>query len=93
MKNDEFVYILGNLITEYRNSYTPIMSSREFATRCNLGKTTINALEKHTYNSNISIASIGCIANGMGIEREELMNIIQSKRNIIIPPKRLNFLI
>ncbi len=72
---------LGNIIFNYRNSFTPKMSQRDFAKRCGLSHTYIAALEKDIDpRTGKSIAptlnTVKYISKGIGISIEDILRML-----------------
>lgn len=68
MKNENFVSVLGSIITSYREQSHPKMSSREFADKCGVCKTVIRDIETKKHTGNPCHATLEKIAKGLDLE-------------------------
>ncbi len=77
MEDKAFVDALGSYITNYRNSFHPTMSAREFADKCGISRMVINDLESKRHSGNINSATLKKISEGLGFKDSfELKKII-----------------
>ena len=67
MEDKAFVDALGSYITNYRKSFHPTMSAREFADKCEISRMVINDLESKKHSGNISSITLKKISKGLGI--------------------------
>lgn len=77
--------ILGDIILNYRNSFTPKMSQRDFAKKCGLSHTYIAALEKNIDPRTgkpiaPTLDTVKYISNGMGISIEEILKMLDDEQ-------------
>lgn len=80
---------LGDIILNYRNSFTPKISQRDFAKRCGLSHTYIAALEKNIDpRTNKPIAptldTVKYISKGIGITVEELLKMLDDEQEFVM---------
>ena len=68
MEDKTFVDALGSYITNYRNSFYPTMSAREFAEKCGLSRMVITDLESKRHNGNIGSITLQKISEGLGLK-------------------------
>ena len=68
MEDKTFVDALGSYITNYRNSFHPAMSAREFADKCGISRMVITDLESKKHSGNISSITLQKISEGLGFE-------------------------
>lgn len=68
MEDKAFVDALGSYITNYRNSFHPTMSAREFADKCGLCRMVITDLESKKHSGNINSATLKKISEGLGFK-------------------------
>ncbi len=66
MEDKAFVDALGSYITNYRKSFHPTMSAREFADKCEISRMVINDLESKKHSGNISSITLKKISKGLG---------------------------
>ena len=66
MEDKAFVDALGSYITNYRKSFHPTMSAREFADKCEISRIVINDLESKKHSGNISSITLKKISKGLG---------------------------
>lgn len=66
MEDKAFVDALGSYITNYRKSFHPMMSAREFADKCEISRMVINDLESKKHSGNISSITLKKISKGLG---------------------------
>lgn len=78
MDDKAFVDALGSYITNYRYSFHPTMSAREFADQCGISRMVINDLESKRHSGNINSATLKKISEGLGFK-----NSFQLKEKII----------
>lgn len=76
---------LGDIILNYRNSFNPKMSQRDFAKKCGLSHTYIAALEKNIDpRTNKPIAptldTVKYISKGIGITIEEILKMLDDEQ-------------
>ena len=80
---------LGDIIFNYRNSFSPKMSQREFGKRCGLSHTYIAALEKNIDSrTNKPIAptldTVKYVSQGMNISIEEILKLLDDEQEFTI---------
>lgn len=80
---------LGDIILNYRNSFSPKMSQREFAKRCSLSHTYIAALEKNLDpRTNKPIAptldTVKYVSAGMGISIEDILKLLDDEQEFTV---------
>ena len=80
---------LGDIILNYRNSFTPKISQRDFAKRCGLSHTYIAALEKNIdARTNKPIAptldTVKYISKGIGITVEEILKMLDDEQEFVM---------
>jgi len=68
MEDKAFVDALGSYITNYRKSFHPTMSAREFADKCEISRMVINDLESKKHSGNISSITLKKISKGLGFK-------------------------
>ncbi|MBO5138789.1 MAG: helix-turn-helix transcriptional regulator [Bacilli bacterium] len=78
MEDKAFVDALGSYISNYRKSFHPTMSAREFADQCGISRMVITDLESKKHSGNISSATLKKISEGLGFK-----NSFQLKEKII----------
>ncbi|MBQ3512082.1 MAG: helix-turn-helix transcriptional regulator [Bacilli bacterium] len=66
MEDKAFVDALGSYINNYRKSFHPTMSAREFADKCEISRMVINDLESKKHSGNISSITLKKISKGLG---------------------------
>ena len=66
MEDKAFVDALGSYITNYRKSFHPTMSAREFEDKCEISRMVINDLESKKHSGNISSITLKKISKGLG---------------------------
>jgi len=66
MEDKAFVDALGSYIANYRKSFHPTMSAREFADKCEISRMVINDLESKKHSGNISSITLKKISKGLG---------------------------
>lgn len=76
---------LGDIILNYRNSFSPRMSQRDFAKKCGLSHTYIAALEKNIDpRTNKPIAptldTVKYIAKGVNMSIEEILKMLDDEQ-------------
>lgn len=68
MEDKAFVDALGSYIANYRKSFHPTMSAREFADKCEISRMVINDLESKKHSGNISSITLKKISKGLGFK-------------------------
>lgn len=84
--------MLGDIIINYRNSFTPKMSQRDFGKKCGLSHTYIAALEKNIdprTNKPISptLDTIKFVSKGLDISIEELLKMLDDEQEFKVKEK------
>lgn len=80
---------LGDIILNYRNSFSPKMSQRDFAKKCGLSHTYIAALEKNIDpRTNKPIAptldTVKYVSQGIGISIEEILKMLDDEQEFVM---------
>ena len=73
MDDKVFADALGSVITDYRKSTYPDMSSREFAEKCGISRAVIRDLENKKHNGIICSTTLKRISHGLGLEDSQKM--------------------
>ena len=68
MEDKAFVDALSSYIANYRKSFHPTMSAREFADKCEISRMVINDLESKKHSGNISSITLKKISKGLGFK-------------------------
>ena len=71
MDDKVFADALGSVITNYRKSTYPEMSSREFAEKCGISRNVIWNLESKKHNGIICSTTLKKISHGLGLEESQ----------------------
>ena len=88
--------ILGDIILNYRNSFKPKMSQRDFGKKCGLSHTYISALEKNIdprTGKPISptLDTIKFVSNGLDISIDELLKMLDGEQEFKVKEKAPRF--
>lgn len=88
--------ILGDIILNYRNSFVPKMSQRDFGKKCGLSHTYIAALEKNIdprTNKPISptLDTIKYVSKGLNISIDELLKMLDDELEFKVKEKAPKF--
>lgn len=82
MENENIVYALGKIITNYRENHHPKLNTREFADKCGISKSIIYSIEANTYNSFLGQSTLYKIAKGLDLRDDlELRTLIEQTNN------------